>query len=62
MVRDFLQEQLDRIYKRELELIKQGQDPETAHAVAVAEDSLPELERLKRPSQEAGVIPSKQRT
>lgn len=39
------QAQMDRIYKREVELIKQGQDPETAHAIAVAEDTLPELER-----------------
>jgi hypothetical protein len=36
---------MDRIYERELELIKQGQDPETAHAVAVAEDTLTELEQ-----------------
>jgi len=42
------QEQMDRVYKREMELIKQGQDPETAHAIAVAEDALPKLEALKQ--------------
>lgn len=36
---------IDRIYKREMELIKEGKDPETAHAVAVAEDTLTELEQ-----------------
>lgn len=39
---------MDRVYKREMELIKQGQDPETAHAIAVAEDALPKLEALKQ--------------
>ena len=42
------QKRVDRVYKREMELIKQGKDPDTAHAIAVAEDSLPELEALKR--------------
>jgi len=36
---------IDRIYKRETELIKEGQDSETAHAIAVAEDSITELEQ-----------------
>ncbi len=39
---------MDRVYKREMELIKQGKDPDTAHAIAVAEDALPELERLAK--------------
>lgn len=47
-------QRVDRIYQRELELIRQGQDPETAHAIAVAEDTLPELDRLRheQPEQE----------
>lgn len=61
-------EYMDRIYKREMELIGEGKDPEVAHAIAVAEDALPELERLnqqaraRKPSGEAGVTPSKRRT
>lgn len=38
---------IDRIYKREMELIHQGQDPEVAHAIAVAEDTLLDLEKNK---------------
>jgi hypothetical protein len=41
-------DRIDRVYKREMELIKQGKDPDTAHAIAVAEDTLPELDALKK--------------
>lgn len=47
------QKRMDRVYKRELELIKQGQDPETAHAVAVAEETVKEnksYDKTKKPN------------
>lgn len=44
-------DQADHIYQRELELIRQGQDPETAHAVAVAEETMKKLSNTKFPNQ-----------
>lgn len=41
---------IDRIYKREMEFIKQGQNAEVAHAVAVAEDTLRIMKEEERSS------------
>ena len=36
-------QRLRRIYEREVTLIKEGKDPEVAHAVAVAEETVKDL-------------------